>query len=50
MIDELFVLESGLTTSQIDYLDSMFYWKGCFTEGQASVITCIYREVMDCRS
>ncbi|MBW8017090.1 MAG: hypothetical protein FVQ82_12970 [Planctomycetes bacterium] len=45
MIDELNGVEVTLSVSQINFIDSVYYWRGNFTERQAEGIEGIYEKV-----
>jgi len=46
MLEELFAVERGLTPNQIDFLDSLNDWEGCFTVSQADYLQKIYDRII----
>ena len=46
MIDELFDVDEGLTSWEIDFLDSVNDWEGMFTERQAETIERMWNKVL----
>ena len=46
MLEELLAVEHGLTNNQIDFLDSINNWEGCFTVPQAEYLEKIYERLI----
>jgi hypothetical protein len=46
MLSELLALESGLSNWEIEFLDSLNEWTGCFTEKQAEKLSTIYKHAV----
>lgn len=46
MLEELFAVEHGLTNREINFLDSLNDWDGCFTVPQADWLEKIYERIV----
>jgi len=46
MLEELLAVEHGLTNKEIDFLDSLNDWEGCFTVPQANWLEKIYERLI----
>lgn len=46
MLEELFEVEHGLTNREIEFLDSLNDWDGCFTVPQAEWLNKIYERLV----
>ena len=46
MLEELLAVEHGLTNKEIDFLDSLNDWEGCFTVPQANWLKKIYERLI----
>ena len=46
MLDELLALEEGLKPGEIEFLDGLYEWEGCFTTKQNKWLNSIYDRVM----
>ena len=42
MLDELLEVESGLSSWECDFLDTLANWEGCFTIPQSETLQKIY--------
>ena len=45
-LEELLAVEHGLTNNNIDFLDSLNDWEGCFTVSQADWLQKIYERLI----
>jgi hypothetical protein len=45
MLDDLLALDEGLTNWEMDFIDSLHNWKGCFTEKQADRLSAIWNKL-----
>ena len=46
MLEELFAVEHGLSNGEIEFLDSLNNWDGCFTVPQAKWLQKIYERLV----
>ena len=46
MLEELLAVEHGLTNKEIDFLDSLNDWEGCFTVPQSNWLKKIYERLI----
>ena len=46
MLEELLDISEGLYDNEIDFLEDLTKWEGCFTERQAAWLEKIYKRVM----
>jgi len=45
MVDELLMVEGGLTEKEVDFIDGLPDWNGCFTIGQAEWLERIWNKL-----
>lgn len=42
ILDDLLDVESGLTNKEVDFIENLTHWDGCFTTSQAKYLEKIY--------
>jgi len=45
ILNELLELDVGLSDFEVDFIESLSHWEGCFTRKQAVTIEKIYKRV-----